>query len=61
MAADDRPVRMARKNLRLIIDSEPASGCLVMPLARVKRDGSGHFVYDPNSCLRSCRSAPADG
>ena len=45
---DDRPVRMARKNLRLLIDTEPASGCLIMPLARVKRDGSGHFVYDPN-------------
>jgi type VI secretion system protein ImpJ len=44
---DDRPVRLARKNLRLIIDTEPVSGSLVMPLARVKRDGSGHFVYDP--------------
>jgi type VI secretion system protein ImpJ len=46
--ADDRPVRIGRKNLRLIIDSEPAPGCLLLPLARVKRDGSGHFVYDPN-------------
>jgi type VI secretion system protein ImpJ len=45
---DDRKVRMARKNLRLLIDTEPSLGCLVMPLARVKRDGSGHFVYDPN-------------
>ncbi len=45
---DDRPVRVARKNLRLLIDTEPASGCLVMPIARVRRDGSGHFVYDPN-------------
>ena len=52
---DDRPVRIARKNLRLLIDTEPVSGCLIMPIARVKRDGSGHFVYDPSSCRRFSR------
>ncbi len=44
----ERPVRLGRKNLRLLLDTEPAQGMLTLPLARVVRDGSGHFAYDPN-------------
>jgi type VI secretion system protein ImpJ len=46
--ADERPVRLGRKNLRLLMDTEPAGDMLTLPLARVVRDGSGHFAYDAN-------------
>ena len=46
--ADERPVRLGRKNLRLLLDTEPAGDLITLPLARVVRDGSGHFVYDGN-------------
>ncbi len=44
---DERPVRLGRKNLRLVFDVEPVNDLLTLPLARVVRDGSGHFAYDP--------------
>src|SRR2546423_6684197 len=46
--ADERPVRLGRKNLRLLVDTEPAGDLLTLPVARVVRDGAGHFMYDPN-------------
>ena len=46
--ADERPIRLGRKNLRILLDTEPAGDLLTLPLARVVRDGSGHFAYDPN-------------
>ncbi len=46
--ADERPVRLGRKNLRLLLDTEPAGDLLTLPLARVVRDGAGHFIYDAN-------------
>jgi type VI secretion system protein ImpJ len=45
--ADERPVRLGRKNLRLLLDTEPAQEFLTQPIARVVRDGSGHYGYDP--------------
>jgi type VI secretion system protein ImpJ len=44
---DERPVRVGRKNLRLIFDVEPPADRMTLPVARVVRDGSGHFIYDP--------------
>jgi len=44
---DERPVQIGRKNIRLLFDTEPADGCVSLPLARVRRDGSGHFIFDP--------------
>jgi type VI secretion system protein ImpJ len=44
---DERPVRIGRKNLTVLFDIEPSEGYIALPLARVKRDGSGHFIYDP--------------
>jgi type VI secretion system protein ImpJ len=44
--ADERPVRVGRKNLRLLMDTEPAADLCTLPVARVVRDGSGHFVFD---------------
>jgi type VI secretion system protein ImpJ len=46
--ADERTVQLGRKNLRLLLDTEPAGDLLAMPVARVVRDGAGHFVYDAN-------------
>jgi type VI secretion system protein ImpJ len=46
--ADERAVRVGRKNLRLIFDTEPAGDLLRLPLARIVRDRAGHFAYDPH-------------
>jgi type VI secretion system protein ImpJ len=45
--SDERPVRLGRKNMRLLIDTEAAGDLFTLPLARIVRDGSGHFAYDP--------------
>ena len=41
-------MQLGRKNLRLLLDTEPAGDLLTMPIARVVRDGAGHFAYDAN-------------
>lgn len=45
---DERPVHLGRKNVRLLVDTEPPGDLLTLPIARVVRDGSGHFAYDAN-------------
>ena len=45
---DPRPVQMRRKNVRLLLDTELTENMVSLPVARVRRDGSGHFVYDPD-------------
>jgi type VI secretion system protein ImpJ len=45
---DERTVHLGRKNLRLLLDTEPAGDLLTMPIAHVVRDGAGHFAYDAN-------------
>jgi len=44
---DEKPVSIGRKNLRLALDIEPLEEVVSLPIARVKRDGAGHFMYDP--------------
>jgi type VI secretion system protein ImpJ len=44
---DERPVRIGRKNVRLLLDTELAGDLLTLPIARVVRDRTGHFAYDP--------------
>ncbi|HEY2377825.1 MAG TPA: type VI secretion system baseplate subunit TssK [Gemmatimonadaceae bacterium] len=44
---DEKPVSIGRKNLRLALDIEPLDDVVSIPIARVKRDGAGHFIYDP--------------
>ena len=46
--ADERPVRLGRKNLRLLFDTQPAGDLVTLPIARVVRDGKGHYIVDPN-------------
>lgn len=45
---DERPIYIGRKNVRLQLDIETRDDAVTMPIARVKRDGTGHFVYDPD-------------
>lgn len=41
------PISIARKNLRLVLDIDCTDEMSALPLARVRRDGMGHFLYDP--------------
>lgn len=45
--ADEKPVALARKNFRLLLEHQEQGDLVTMPIARVRRDGRGHFVYDP--------------
>jgi len=45
---DEKPVIVARKNIQLLLDIEVKEGMLGMPIARIRRDGTGHFIFDPN-------------
>jgi type VI secretion system protein ImpJ len=57
--SDERPVQLARKNFRLLLDTEPTTGLVTLPIARVQRDGAGHFVFDYSfigPCLRIAAS-----
>jgi len=47
---DEKPVRIGRKNLRLVFETEigPADNQITLPIARVMRSGSGKFVFDPS-------------
>jgi type VI secretion system protein ImpJ len=44
---DERPVRVGRKNIRLLLESEPRENFDTIAIARVMRDGSGHYIFDP--------------
>ncbi len=44
---DEKPIHLGRKNIRLVLESDDTETLLTLPLARVARDGSGHFVFDP--------------
>jgi len=52
---EPKPVQLGRKNIRLVVLPSPQEDCLILPIGRVMRDRSGHFVYDPTHappCLR---------
>jgi type VI secretion system protein ImpJ len=44
---DEKPVSIGRKNFRLALDIESVGDLIALPIARVRRDGAGHFMYDP--------------
>jgi type VI secretion system protein ImpJ len=44
---DEKPVQLGHKNIRLVLESEANDDLITLPLARIRRDGSGHFVFDP--------------
>lgn len=46
---DERSLTVGRKNFRLMLDADlenTGQGLVTMPIARVRRDGAGHFIYD---------------
>ena len=43
---DQQSVQLARKNLRLLLENEASEEIVRLPLARILRDGTGHFVAD---------------
>ena len=45
---DARPVTVRRKNVRLLLESELTDHIVALPLTRIRRDGSGHFMFDPD-------------
>lgn len=44
---DEKPVRLGRKNVQILLDTESLDGKQTVAIARVVRDGSGHFIFDP--------------
>src|SRR5258708_39399496 len=51
---------MGRKIFRLVLDPQAGEDILTLPLARIMRDGSGHFIFDPTfipPCLQISASA----
>jgi type VI secretion system protein ImpJ len=43
---DEKPVRLGRKNVSLVVQPTGGEDLLTLPLARVMRDQSGHFMFD---------------
>lgn len=43
---DEKPVRMGRKNIHFLFETEPAEGLDTLPIAVIKRNGSGEFVFE---------------
>ncbi|HET9409532.1 MAG TPA: type VI secretion system baseplate subunit TssK [Candidatus Sulfotelmatobacter sp.] len=53
--ADEKPVQIGRKNIRIVALPIEDANLLTIPIARVMRDQTGHFVYDPThvaTCVR---------
>jgi type VI secretion system protein ImpJ len=55
---DERPVRLGRKNIRLMLDTESTEELATLPIARIMRSGSGYFVFDPEF-IPPCLQIPA--
>ncbi len=45
---NEKPIQMARKNIRLLVEGEPQRGSVTMPVARVQRTGADSFQLDPH-------------
>jgi len=43
---DSKPVQVGRKNIRFLLDVETGDDLVSVPLTRIQRDATGHFVYD---------------
>lgn len=56
-----QPIPIARSDIRLFVDSGEFLDIVSLPIARVVRDGSGHFAFDRSfipPCLRIACSEP---
>jgi type VI secretion system protein ImpJ len=43
---DEKPLKLGRKNIEIRLDTEETGTVQVLPIARIRRDGSGNFIYD---------------
>ena len=43
---DEKPLKVGRKNIRILLDTEEAGNLQTLPIARIRRDGAGNFIYD---------------
>lgn len=57
---DEKPVRLGRKNIEFLLDTESSEGRTTLPVARVTRDGSGHFVFDQHFIPPSLKISASD-
>jgi len=46
LGGDEKPVRFGRKNIRLLFEHEKKEGWQLLPIARIRRHGLGHFALD---------------
>ena len=58
---DEKPVRVGRKNIRLLFDVESTEGLQTIPIGRVTRDHSGRFVLDASFVPPLLTIAASDG
>ncbi len=45
---DEKQIQIGRKNIRFMVESQDNQGLVTLPVARVLRDGSGRFIFDPS-------------
>ncbi|MGO8819185.1 MAG: type VI secretion system baseplate subunit TssK [Terriglobia bacterium] len=43
---DEKSLKVGRKNIQIVLDTENTSDLETLPIARIRRDGSGNYVYD---------------
>ena len=46
--SDEKTIQLARKNIRILLENEVTNDDVSLAIARITRDGAGHFIYDPN-------------
>jgi type VI secretion system protein ImpJ len=58
--SDARPVHLGRKNIGFVFEGEDVESASTLPIGRVLRDGSGHFIYD-SKFIPPCLQISASG
>lgn len=43
---DEKTLKVGRKNIQILLDTEDPGDTLTLPIARIRRDGSGNYIYD---------------
>ena len=44
--ADEKALKVGRKNMQILLDTEDTGNMQTLPIARIRRDGSGNYIYD---------------
>ena len=45
---DEKAIRVGKKNIRFVLETQSQEGLVTIPVARVIRDGNGRFIFDPS-------------